>query len=118
MTMLTATNKRDARRRYNAGEFIAVGYIRHVSGHHGQAFTRDAMDNMTFDELVQFTLECKRGPALYWFRPATTCAPRVDRETARYPYRPACACGWRHPWGYVAEHAARDLADAHVAGQL
>lgn len=31
----------------------------------------------------------------------------------RYPHLPTCSCGYRF-WGYVAPHAARDRADAHV----
>ena len=30
-----------------------------------------------------------------------------------YPYRAHCSCGWQS-WGYVAAHAAHDMADAHV----
>lgn len=47
-----------------------------------------------------------------------TCASRVDVEPGRHPFRPACACGWRHSWGYVTEHAARGMADAHRDGKL
>ena len=32
----------------------------------------------------------------------------------RYPFRPACSCGWEHAVGYVAEHAAQSMADDHV----
>lgn len=32
----------------------------------------------------------------------------------RYPFRPACSCGWTAPWGYVAEHAAQAVADDHA----
>lgn len=31
----------------------------------------------------------------------------------RYPFRPVCSCGWAAAWGYVAEHAAQLMADAH-----
>ena len=35
----------------------------------------------------------------------------------RYPYRPRCSCGWE--WrGYVAEHAAQLIVDAHLAGEV
>ena len=30
----------------------------------------------------------------------------------RYPFRPTCSCGWT-TWGYVAAHAAQDMADDH-----
>ena len=30
-----------------------------------------------------------------------------------YPYRAHCSCGWQSR-GYVAAHAAHDMADAHV----
>ena len=37
----------------------------------------------------------------------------VETVPSRYPYRPACSCG--QPFrGYVAQHAAQDMADAHV----
>lgn len=45
-------------------------------------------------------------------------APRVvyeSRDCHGYPWRAACDCGWRS-WGYVAEHAAQQLADAHERG--
>lgn len=41
-------------------------------------------------------------------------AARVDDVGGRYPYRPACTCGELFR-GYVAEHAARLIADAHLA---
>lgn len=38
----------------------------------------------------------------------------VDFVSGRYPYVPRCTCG--APFrGYVAEHAAQLLADAHAA---
>jgi hypothetical protein len=40
----------------------------------------------------------------------------VEVVVGRYPFRPACSCGWT-TWGYVADHAARILVDAHVAGE-
>jgi hypothetical protein len=46
-----------------------------------------------------------------------TCDARViDRGAARYPFQPACTCGWT--WrGYVAAHAAQIMVDAHLAGE-
>lgn len=38
----------------------------------------------------------------------------VTVERGRFPFRPACSCGWS-TWGYVAAHAAQGVADAHVA---
>jgi hypothetical protein len=34
----------------------------------------------------------------------------------RYAWRPVCSCGWATR-GFVAEHAARGAAEAHVAGE-
>lgn len=49
---------------------------------------------------------------------AGQCRASVEvRPAARYPYVPACSCGWT-TWGYVAQHAAQGLADAHMAGQV
>jgi hypothetical protein len=36
----------------------------------------------------------------------------VTREGGRYPFRPTCSCGWVTR-GYVAEHAARLVAEDH-----
>ncbi len=44
--------------------------------------------------------------------------PAVVVEAGRYPYRPSCSCGWVHGRGYVADHAALDLAEAHADGTL
>lgn len=44
------------------------------------------------------------------------CQVAVTFAGGRYPWRPSCSCGWTS-WGYVAEHAAQGLADAHAAGQ-
>ncbi len=38
---------------------------------------------------------------------------RVDVIAGRYPYRPVCSCGQAFR-GYVAEHAARQVAEAHA----
>lgn len=51
---------------------------------------------------------------------ATVAAPAghealVRQVGGRYPFRPACSCGWMHPIGYVAAHAAQIMADDHVA---
>jgi hypothetical protein len=52
--------------------------------------------------------------------PTTTgsCEARViDRAAGRYPFQPACTCGWT--WmGYVARHAAQGMVDAHMAGKV
>ncbi|MDE1673787.1 hypothetical protein [Nocardia gipuzkoensis] len=41
--------------------------------------------------------------------------PTVVRAGGRYPYRGACTgCDWQSARGYVAEHAARDMAEDHV----
>lgn len=46
--------------------------------------------------------------------PQRPCEPGVEYwPERRYAYIPVCGCGWRHTWGYVAEHAARQMADAH-----
>jgi hypothetical protein len=46
----------------------------------------------------------------------TECAPYVRHHPGtRYPYVPGCSCGW-HFRGYVAEHAAQTIADAHRDG--
>ena len=34
----------------------------------------------------------------------------------RYPYKAKCSCGWESARGYVADHAARDLGQAHADG--
>lgn len=45
---------------------------------------------------------------------AARCEPYVDIWAAgRYPFVPACTCGWRAQRGYMAEHAAQLVADAH-----
>jgi hypothetical protein len=44
----------------------------------------------------------------------TTHTPMVTIAAGRYPYRPSCSCGWT-TWGYVADHAARAMAEAHAA---
>lgn len=59
-----------------------------------------------------------------------TCGHVVPRDEARlacevtvgwvannhgYPYRATCSCGWESPT-YVATHAARGMADWHLAG--
>lgn len=38
---------------------------------------------------------------------------RVEVVVGRYPYKPTCSCGWS-TWGYVADHAAQILVDAHL----
>lgn len=44
------------------------------------------------------------------------CQPgTIRREGERYPWRAVCACGWEHGRGYVAQHAAQQIADAHAA---
>lgn len=40
-------------------------------------------------------------------------AVSVETIPGRYPYRPVCSCGQSFR-GYVAHHAARDMADAHA----
>lgn len=62
---------------------------------------------VTIDHLL---VDGERQP---WHVPAVNYDP-----TRRYPYRPVCGCGWQHYWGYVAEHAARDMANAHAEGRL
>jgi len=42
----------------------------------------------------------------------TTHAVAVTLTGGRYPFRPTCSCGWVTR-GYVAEHAARAVADDH-----
>lgn len=39
---------------------------------------------------------------------------RPADEAHGYPYQARCTCGWKSP-GYVAEHAARQRGQAHVA---
>lgn len=46
--------------------------------------------------------------------PAVAHEARVELVGGRYPYRPVCSCDALF-WGYVAEHAAQILVDAHVA---
>jgi hypothetical protein len=41
----------------------------------------------------------------------------VTVERGRYPYRPDCTCGQEFR-GYVAEHAAREIAEAHARGEI
>jgi hypothetical protein len=33
----------------------------------------------------------------------------------RYPFRAICSCGWEHPVGYVAAHAAYAIAEDHAS---
>lgn len=40
-------------------------------------------------------------------------AGRVDYVGGRYPFRPVCSCGGRFR-GYVAEHAAQTVLEAHL----
>lgn len=47
---------------------------------------------------------------------SATCQPAVTVAAGRYPYRPSCSCGWA-TWGYVADHAARGVAEAHARGE-
>lgn len=42
---------------------------------------------------------------------------RVEVVGGRYPFRPVCTCGASF-WGYVAEHAAQGIADAHERGEI
>lgn len=46
------------------------------------------------------------------------CTAGVEREPGRYEWRPVCSCGWRHGWGYVAEHAALQVSQAHAGGAV
>lgn len=43
-------------------------------------------------------------------------AGRVDYVGGRYPFRPVCSCGEAF-WGYVAEHAAQTMLEAHLNGR-
>lgn len=43
-----------------------------------------------------------------------THTPSVERGSSRFPFRPACSCGWKAPWSYVAHHAAADIAEEHA----
>jgi hypothetical protein len=44
--------------------------------------------------------------------------PAVVVKAGRYPYLPSCSCGWVYGRGYVAGHAALDIAEAHADGTL
>lgn len=47
----------------------------------------------------------------------TAHAAAVALTGGRYPFRPTCTCGWE--WrGYVSEHAAQSIIDAHLAGEV
>lgn len=43
-------------------------------------------------------------------------AGRVEFVGGRYPFRPACSCGTGFR-GYVAEHAAQAMLEAHLDGE-
>lgn len=48
---------------------------------------------------------------------STSCAPFVKHYPGtRYPYVPACPCGW-HGRGYLREHAAQTMVEAHRDGE-
>lgn len=49
---------------------------------------------------------------------SVTHVPAVVVRSGRYPYLPACSCGWTYGCGYVADHAARNLAESHADGTL
>lgn len=48
---------------------------------------------------------------------SAACQPSVQYVAGRYPFRPTCTCGWKD-WGYVADHAAQMMVDAHLAGRV
>lgn len=41
---------------------------------------------------------------------------RVEIVGGRYPFRPVCSCGASF-WGYVAQHAAENVAESHARGE-
>lgn len=44
-------------------------------------------------------------------------ATTVSEAPGRYPFRPVCSCGQGFR-GYVSEHAAQTIADAHARGDF
>lgn len=49
-------------------------------------------------------------------RTASAHDVEVVNVGGRYPYKAKCSCGWESARGYVADHAARDLGQAHADG--
>jgi hypothetical protein len=71
---LVPTTKRDARRRWDAGETIGVTQERYPDGLTGNGCTR-AAQGWTFDELVEHSTDTRRPSSVYWYRVAETPAP-------------------------------------------
>lgn len=62
------------------------------------------------------TLRLDRRGGVMTTTTTTTHTTSVEWKGGRYPYQPTCSCGWTD-WGYVAEHAAQILCDAHEEGK-
>jgi hypothetical protein len=66
---LVKITKREARRRYDAGEYIAVANDQYRDGTPGAAFTRDDMDGASFDHVAKISTDSRRPSAVFWSKP-------------------------------------------------
>ena len=89
----------------------------------GHVFVRNGAEGSARNAMPASNTRCV-SCGLVWSDPpvlgecgATVHEAGVEVVAGRYPFRPSCSCGWS--WrGFVADHAAQFMVDAHLAGEL
>lgn len=66
---LTPITKREARRRYDSGQRIAVGQTKSPAGTPGATFTKREMGGKTFDEVAEMSVDTRRPSSVFWSAP-------------------------------------------------